>query len=215
MPGAIDRWHEVSLVNQPGATTWPITTFSYMIVDQDLTAQGNKGCLVKKYLEHVFSPLVQGSETISDAPVGKFGFTRLPANVLANNKAGLDSMTMSMTDSECDALYDMSSPYYNEDGTLKPVNCGDADTGFSGAVVAGAAIGCLLGGMLIAMAIMKCHSKPAPKAQNGKSLEMSLDRSLESGGRRERSDSVDSTGSANSETGLTLATTASSSESTV
>ena len=47
------------------------------------------------------------------------------------------------------------------------------------------------------------------------SLEMSLDRSLESGGRRERSDSVDSTGSANSETGLTLATTAGSSESTV
>ena len=62
---------------------------------------------------------------------------------------------------------------------------------------------------------LRSRNPAAPKAQNGKSLEMSLDRSLESGGRRERSDSVDSTGSANSETGLTLATTAGSSESTV
>jgi ABC-type phosphate transport system substrate-binding protein len=38
-----NTWSGVSLVNQAGATTWPIVAFSYFIVREDLSALGEKG----------------------------------------------------------------------------------------------------------------------------------------------------------------------------
>mmetsp|Transcript_21296 Transcript_21296/g.29548 ORF Transcript_21296/g.29548 Transcript_21296/m.29548 type:complete len:920 (+) Transcript_21296:49-2808(+) len=70
-----DNWADVQLYSQPGVATWPITTMSYFYIDQNLTALGSTGTLLKAFVQHVMSEAGQ-------ALVEEFGFERLPPSIV-------------------------------------------------------------------------------------------------------------------------------------
>ena len=88
LPAAKASWADVSLMNKKGATTWPITTFSYLYIRKDLTALGRSGAAVKAFAEFVISKEGQ-------AMVPEFGFDGVPENVLNIARAGLAELRLS------------------------------------------------------------------------------------------------------------------------
>jgi len=87
LPASDGDWSGVDLLNKAGANTWPIVTFSYMLVRQDLSAKGETGQLLKTYLEYVMDLAAQ-------AEVSEFGFSPVPQNVLDINTAGIASLVL-------------------------------------------------------------------------------------------------------------------------
>jgi phosphate transport system substrate-binding protein len=97
LPAGNGNWATVNLLNEPGATTYPIVTFSYVIVYKDLSVNSNEninqaGALVKFlwWAVHTgqgqaqalsFVPLPQNVVTIDEAAIQSltFGTTSLPA----------------------------------------------------------------------------------------------------------------------------------------
>eukprot|EP00937_MAST-01D_sp_MAST-1D-sp2_P002114 g2114.t1 len=84
-PDDMAAWRGVSLLDQDGANAWPIVTFSYMLVHKDLRMAFDEGTLIKSYLRLLMSEEMQ-------AYVSTHGFWRLPASVVANNLAGINSI---------------------------------------------------------------------------------------------------------------------------
>ncbi|KNC55071.1 ATP-binding cassette superfamily protein [Thecamonas trahens ATCC 50062] len=96
-----DAWDSVTLVNQPGTTTWPIVSFTYLLLRQNQTRgdtsgdvvygqhrqQPDSGALLKAYAEFLFS--TEGQELAA-----KFGFTKLPQTVIDLNAAGLATIRL-------------------------------------------------------------------------------------------------------------------------
>ena len=82
LPAAHESWSDVSLLNQNGERTWPIVSFSYMLVRSDMSAEKEVGALVKAYLAFAMSEAGQ-------AMVTEFGFDPLPEKVLKLNTAGM------------------------------------------------------------------------------------------------------------------------------
>jgi ABC-type phosphate transport system substrate-binding protein len=82
-------WDAVTLMNQPGATTWPICTFSYLYLRKDMTDASllHTGPLVKAFAEFVLSAEGQGM-------VPEFGFNGIPASLLASAKTALDTILL-------------------------------------------------------------------------------------------------------------------------
>ena len=87
LPAAHEAWSDVSLVDQAGPLTWPMTTFSYMLVRPDATSLGMSGALLKAYVQFMMSAEVQGE-------VGEFGFYPVPQKVLDNAAAGIDRIQL-------------------------------------------------------------------------------------------------------------------------
>ncbi|QDZ23841.1 periplasmic phosphate-binding protein [Chloropicon primus] len=78
-------WSAVNLYNLDGADTWPITSFSYFYIDRDVTSLGESGALLKAFLEFVMSEAGQGM-------LSEFGFSPLPADLLAYNEETLGNV---------------------------------------------------------------------------------------------------------------------------
>jgi len=107
--GSADSWEGVTLVNQPGATTWPIVSFTYLLLRQNQTrgdtafdsvygphnSQPDSGALLKAFATYLFSQ--EGQELATT-----FGFTSLPTPVLNVNAAGLDSLLLDPSVEEFD-----------------------------------------------------------------------------------------------------------------
>jgi phosphate ABC transporter phosphate-binding protein len=87
LPASDGDWSTVNLINLPGNTTWPLCAFSYMLVRQDLTAIGDRGTLVKAYLEFINSAEAQGM-------VGGYSFIALPQVVVDLNVAGIATLVL-------------------------------------------------------------------------------------------------------------------------
>jgi ABC-type phosphate transport system substrate-binding protein len=86
-------WSTVNLLNQPGATTYPIVTFSYVIVYKDLSVNSDlnvnsAGALVK-FLYWAVNTGQGQAQGLSYVP--------LPANVVAIDDATLASITFGTT----------------------------------------------------------------------------------------------------------------------
>lgn len=88
LPAADASWADVSLMNKPGDTTWPITTFSYLYIRKDLTAMGRSSAAVKAFAEFIISQ--EGQDMVPE-----FGFDGVPANVLDIARAGLAQLKLS------------------------------------------------------------------------------------------------------------------------
>jgi len=79
-PAADADWSAVNLYDKPGATTWPITVFSYFYVREDLSGMHpHTAALLKAFL--TFSWSGEGSSLLGD-----FGFTPLPASMVSFNQ---------------------------------------------------------------------------------------------------------------------------------
>jgi phosphate transport system substrate-binding protein len=93
LPAGNGVWSTVNLLNQPGATTYPIVTFSYVIVYKDLSANpdlnvNSAGALVK-FLWWAVNTGQGQAQALSYVP--------LPANVLAIDAATIQSITFGTT----------------------------------------------------------------------------------------------------------------------
>lgn len=82
LPAPDESWAGVSLVNQAGPNTWPMTAFTYMLVQKDLTDFGETGVLLQSWLEYVHS-------TEAAAMATEFGFTQVPASIVTPNLAAI------------------------------------------------------------------------------------------------------------------------------
>jgi ABC-type phosphate transport system substrate-binding protein len=77
-------WDAVSLMDLPGATTWPICTFSYIYIRMNMTSTAllTTGPLVKAFAEFVLSDEGQGM-------VPEFGFTGIPLALKTSARAAV------------------------------------------------------------------------------------------------------------------------------
>eukprot|EP00850_Spirogloea_muscicola_P014697 SM000107S14063 [mRNA] locus=s107:199641:201800:- [translate_table: standard] len=85
LPAATTSWAGVTLLNKPGAQTFPITSFVYYFVRMDATKVGPKGRnggLLKSYSKYIMSPTGQ-------ALVPAYDFTILPSPTSAQNLAAV------------------------------------------------------------------------------------------------------------------------------
>ena len=106
LPASHEDWGTVSLVNQAGATTWPMVAFSYIIVDENLVAMHSKGALIKSYISYLMT--ADGQKLLPG-----FGFAKLPTKVLNINTKGLARITLADGVSTSD--FDCSPPVHMGD----------------------------------------------------------------------------------------------------
>ena len=85
----INTWEDVSLMNQAGADTWPICTFSYLYIKKDMRLwsgeEAKTAALVKAFAEFVLSEEAQGM-------LPEFGFVGLPAEILAKARTAVSGI---------------------------------------------------------------------------------------------------------------------------
>ena len=111
-------WSAVSLMNKPGALTWPITTFSYLYVRKDLTSMGRSGAAVKAFAQFLLSDEGQ-------AMLPEFGFYGVSSAVKALANAGLASVKLASTapafifESEATTRKGVGQQYYTLSGKRK------------------------------------------------------------------------------------------------
>ena len=90
IPNADGDWanENLSLLDLPGAQTWPITAFSYIFLRKDLTSFGRSGPAIKAFVEMVLSE--EGQKWLPD-----FGFAAVPSEIKAKCIAGLSQLKFS------------------------------------------------------------------------------------------------------------------------
>ena len=85
----INTWEDVSLMNQAGADTWPICTFSYLYIKKDMSGwsgeEAKTAALVKAFAEFVLSEEAQDM-------LPEFGFVGLPADILTKARSAVSSI---------------------------------------------------------------------------------------------------------------------------
>ena len=85
----INTWEDVSLMNQAGADTWPICTFSYLYIKKDMRLwsgeEAKTAALVKAFAEFVLSEEAQDM-------LPEFGFVGLPAEILAKARTAVSGI---------------------------------------------------------------------------------------------------------------------------
>lgn len=87
LPKSHEDWSKVTLLNQAGPKTWPIVSFSYMIIKSNMSSFGESGALVQSYLKFVQTPEAQGM-------VQAFGFDPIPQKVINLNNEGIKRITL-------------------------------------------------------------------------------------------------------------------------
>ena len=79
-----NSWHEISLMDAAGDTTFPICTFSYMYI-HETQLNGESARLLEAFATFVLSDEGQGM-------LAEFGFVKLAADTLAKSRAALASV---------------------------------------------------------------------------------------------------------------------------
>ena len=86
-----NTWEDVSLMDLPGADTWPICTFSYMYIRKDMSTWSGddikSAALVKAFAQFVLSEEAQGM-------LPEFGFVGLPAEILAKARTAVNAIVL-------------------------------------------------------------------------------------------------------------------------
>lgn len=87
LPSSTASWSSVSINNQAGATTYPICTFTYLLVYQDLTSKGNTGAAMVAFFQYIMTSAAQAkSSTI--------GYVPLPQSLLTKNLAVINGLKL-------------------------------------------------------------------------------------------------------------------------
>jgi ABC-type phosphate transport system substrate-binding protein len=77
-------WSAASLLDAPGAETWPMMTFSYLYVKQDMSSMGQSGALVRALVEFLLS--AEGQDMLAD-----FSFQKLPESLITKGLTAIAS----------------------------------------------------------------------------------------------------------------------------
>lgn len=85
LPSGTGDWANVSINNEPGADTYPIATFTYILVYKDLTNLGNAGAGMVAYFTWIMTNQAQQMGLSQ-------GYVPLPANVLQANLVTIKSL---------------------------------------------------------------------------------------------------------------------------
>mmetsp|Transcript_21260 Transcript_21260/g.23761 ORF Transcript_21260/g.23761 Transcript_21260/m.23761 type:complete len:397 (+) Transcript_21260:40-1230(+) len=87
-PSNSDKWDELTLINQPGSGVWPVTTFSYFLIYEDLSfLTREQGQLIVEFIEYALSAKGQNSTE-------EFGFFPVPEAILTANAAGIQTIVL-------------------------------------------------------------------------------------------------------------------------
>lgn len=88
LPKSTGDWSHVSINNQAGTNTYPICTFTYLLVYSNLTSLGyNVGSSLIKFFQYIMQPEQQ-------AVAPKIGYVPLPSNLLLDNLAVINGLTI-------------------------------------------------------------------------------------------------------------------------
>jgi len=85
LPASDGDWSAVSLLDQAGDNTWPITTFSYLYLRKDLTPLGSAGGVLRAFMQYVLSE--EGQALVAD-----YGFEPVSQKVLDLNAAAMSQL---------------------------------------------------------------------------------------------------------------------------
>jgi phosphate ABC transporter phosphate-binding protein len=93
LPGGNGSWSNITLLNEPGPSAYPIVTFTYIIVYQDLSViksmDLNKAKVLANYLWYV----VHDGQSFAPA----LAYVPLPPNIVAIDETSIKSMTFQGT----------------------------------------------------------------------------------------------------------------------
>lgn len=88
-------WFNVSMVNAPGDSDYPLATFLYMYVyqkaDLGYTPTLAKSQVIVQWLDYVLSPAAQA--LVNETSPSQLYYTALPAAVISVDQAGISTMT--------------------------------------------------------------------------------------------------------------------------
>jgi phosphate transport system substrate-binding protein len=90
LPAGNGNWAAVNLLNEPGANSYPIVTFSYIIVYQDLSVVNGESLAKATALVNFIWWEVGAT---AQATAGGLSYVPLPANVVALDEATIKSIT--------------------------------------------------------------------------------------------------------------------------
>lgn len=88
LPSGTGDWSHVSINNQAGPFTYPIATFTYLLVYKDLTSLGNNGAGLVAFFKWIMTNQAQQMGTAQ-------GYVPLPSNVLSANLLTINSLQVS------------------------------------------------------------------------------------------------------------------------
>jgi phosphate transport system substrate-binding protein len=93
LPEGDQSWTKVSLLNSPGPTTYPIATFTYLLLPKDLSTNPSLDQTKAKALVDFISWAITDGQKL----VPNLGYAPLPAVVVKHNQDTLKSLTFKAT----------------------------------------------------------------------------------------------------------------------
>ncbi|MGA9154261.1 MAG: phosphate ABC transporter substrate-binding protein PstS [Candidatus Nitrosopolaris sp.] len=89
LPAGDQPWTKVSLLNSPGSNTYPIATFTYLLLPKDLSANPSLDQTKAKALVDFISWAITDGQRLAS----QLGYVPLPATVVKHNQDILKSLT--------------------------------------------------------------------------------------------------------------------------
>jgi phosphate transport system substrate-binding protein len=89
LPKGNETWYNISLLNEPGQYAYPIVTFTYIIVYQDLSVIRSMDLTKAKILADYLWYVVHDGQSLAPA----LAYVPLPANIVAINEASIRLLT--------------------------------------------------------------------------------------------------------------------------
>lgn len=87
LPSGDASWENITITNQPGNETWPISTFSYLMVYQNLVDLGNNGAALVAFLKWIMTDTAQNSGPL-------LGYSILPESIRELNLITINSIQL-------------------------------------------------------------------------------------------------------------------------
>lgn len=87
LPAGDASWEDITIANQLGNDTWPISTFSYLLVYQNMVELNNKGAALVAFLKWLMTDAAQNSGPL-------LGYSTLPESVRELNLISINSILL-------------------------------------------------------------------------------------------------------------------------
>jgi phosphate transport system permease protein/phosphate transport system substrate-binding protein len=93
LPGGDQSWAKVQMLNSPGSNTYPIASFTYLLLPKDISTNPNLDQTKAKALVDFISWAITDGQKLAS----KLGYVPLPAEVVKHDQATLKSITFKGT----------------------------------------------------------------------------------------------------------------------
>jgi phosphate transport system permease protein/phosphate transport system substrate-binding protein len=88
LPAGSESWEDVALVNGPGANSYPIASFSYLLLYQDLSTNIDSMEKARALVDFIQWAITDGQEFADE-----LSYVPLPGSVVQHNMQTLESLT--------------------------------------------------------------------------------------------------------------------------